>query len=332
MPGPGAKFTTVARTMYLLQYLHDFFAVGPLLGYWQAVGHRLAPDTVFTLDAMRAALPAIFPALLALEFLFLLYVNRAQPRRQYQDYKIPVLSNIANLWLGKLVALDLGMLAWQALARHAPLQVGVSWGGFLYGLLVWELGNYIFHYSCHKVRLLWCLHAPHHAPARMNLSVIWTGFFLHGAYASLVRFAVAALCGLSFELLMLTIVTIGVWGAFIHVSEEILPSRRRDGWLSLVFIGPSDHRVHHASNAVYIDKNYCNLFTLWDRLFGSYQTLLEGQRPVYGLMREVDQASFVDMYCGEWLLMWRDMRRAGNLGELWMTVFGPPGWRPAVAA
>lgn len=71
-------FTTLARTMYLLQYLHEVFAVGPLLGYWQAVGHRLAPGTVFTLDAMRAVLPAIFPALLALEFLFIVTIT-AEP-------------------------------------------------------------------------------------------------------------------------------------------------------------------------------------------------------------------------------------------------------------
>jgi sterol desaturase/sphingolipid hydroxylase (fatty acid hydroxylase superfamily) len=319
------QFPGAPLHMHPLDTIKEFFAVGPLLGFVDAHLQSASANSWLSLDALRVILPVVFPLLVFCEFVFLFYVHRARLRQQYLAYKVPVLSYVLNNYLGALISIDLGLLAYNGLLPYAPWTVPFSIAGFVYALLVWELGNFIFHYSCHKVRLLWCLHSPHHSPVSMNLSVIWTGFFLHGFYANIVRFAVAALLGVPMNLLLLTILTIGIWGGYIHVSEEALPSRKRDGWLSAIFLCPSDHRVHHAKNANYIDKNFCNLFTLWDRLFGTYQPLIADERPEYGILREIDTNDFLDMYLGEFVLLGKDLMQAKTFGQRCALLFGPPG-------
>lgn len=311
--------------MNITEQIKGFFAVGPMLHYLEVHNYHVVLSDLLTLDGMRIILPVIFPALFLIEFLFLFFFNKLNLKRQYSLYKIPLISYALNIYLAAFITIDVGIYLFEALSKYAPFHVGLSFAGFFYALLVWELGNYVFHYSCHKVRLLWCLHSPHHAPVDMNLSVIWTAFFLHGTYATVVRMSIAALLGVQLDVLILVIMTIGVWGAYIHVSEEVLPSRTKDNWISYWFIGPSDHRVHHARNALYIDKNYCNLFTIWDKLFGTYQPINKDEKPEYGIMREMNDQSFLDNYLGEFYLLGKDLAKTRSVKEALFTIFGPPG-------
>jgi len=104
------------------------------------------------------------------------------------------------------------------------------------------------------------------------------------------------------------------------------------GWLEKIIVTPSHHRVHHAINKEYIDKNYGQIFIFWDKLFGSYQEELENVKPVYGITRPVQTWNPIKInFMHFWLLAkdawhtkaWRDKLR------IW---FMPTGWRPADVA
>ncbi|OTP69867.1 Sterol desaturase [Caballeronia sordidicola] len=93
-------------------------------------------------------------------------------------------------------------------------------------------------------------------------------------------------------------------------------------------LNPVHHRIHHASNAEYLDKNYCNTFPIWDKLFGTLQQEIPGVQIKYGLNRDVRPGSFVDMYFGEIYLLAKDVRSAPTFKQKLLYVVMPPGWEP----
>jgi sterol desaturase/sphingolipid hydroxylase (fatty acid hydroxylase superfamily) len=108
-----------------------------------------------------------------------------------------------------MVAFCIGMFQ-----PFALVEVPMTWYGFLYGYIVWEFAHFIYHFLAHKVRLFWCLHATHHSPEEMNLSVTHAHFFLEAPYADFIRTSICILMGVD-PIMLFTIMFIdGTYGAF----------------------------------------------------------------------------------------------------------------------
>ena len=103
-------------------------------------------------------------------------------------------------------------------------------------------------------------------------------------------------------------------------------------WRPVEFImnTPSHHRVHHGSDALYLDRNYAGIFIIWDRMFGSFQE--EINRPLYGLTKPVNTYNMVKLQTHEYVSIARDVKKAGTWREKLGYVFGPPGWTPEEGA
>lgn len=116
-----------------------------------------------------------------------------------------------------------------------------------------------------------------------------------------------------------------IWGIFVH-TEMI----NKMGWLEYVLITPSHHRVHHASNAKYLDKNMGMFLVLWDKLFGTFQAELPAAnyQPIkYGLTKNVEKPNAVNIVFHEWKQMWKDVFQKGiTFNQRMGYLFGPPGW------
>ena len=100
------------------------------------------------------------------------------------------------------------------------------------------------------------------------------------------------------------------------------------GWLEYVLNTPSSHRVHHARNPEYLDANYGGVLIVFDRLFGTY---IEERAKVpcdYGLVSRVTTHNPIRINFEPWIGLAKDLASARSLGDAWMFVFGPPGWRP----
>jgi len=207
----------------------------------------------------------------------------------------------------------------------APFHVGFTWYGLIYGYLVWEFSHFLYHFFAHKVRLLWCLHSTHHAPRSMNLMVSNAHFFLEAPYADVVRTSVCMLAGLEPTLLFAIMFIDGTWGAFIHIGEGVVRDVRWGGFGKLL-LTPAHHRVHHARNPIYMDTNFCNLLNVWDRAFGTYQPQRDDIAIEYGITREIKPGSFFDVYFGEFVALWRDIRNAPGLHNKLLYLVMPPGW------
>ncbi|MCR9264209.1 MAG: sterol desaturase family protein [Flavobacteriaceae bacterium] len=272
-------------------------------------------------DGIMSCVFLALPILLFVEFFIVFF----REREQLKTYKVNFFIIVFNRVIGRI--LSLGTIVWCIgfFQEYAPFQTSYTWYWFIYGYVVWELGSFIYHYFGHKVRLLWCLHSPHHAAETMNLSVNHAHFFLEFPYADFIRTATCMLLGvdpkLFFSILLLDI----TYATFIHVGEHVL-QKGRLGFLGKLILTPSHHRVHHGRNPLYMDTNFCNLLNIWDRVFGTYQDE-EDHLPIqYGITREMDSGSFFDVYFGEFKALYKDVINAPGLKNKILYLFMPPGW------
>jgi hypothetical protein len=193
------------------------------------------------------------------------------------------------------------------------------------------LSMWIWHYGAHKVRLLWCLHSPHHAPQNLNMTVAWVHFFAEGYYSALVQAPLLMVFGVEPGMLVVLMGFEVTWGTFIHAGERSFRTGRF-GPARFFIITPSYHRVHHGRNPLYMDTNFCSLLPFWDWMFGTLQPLRDEVKLEYGITRDINVTSFVDFYFGEILLLARDVRRARSWRERLAYLFKPPGWAPGDAS
>ena len=276
-----------------------------------------------TYDGLRAVIRPAIPLLLIFEAVLGLIYRKPQSK----VYRVNFLIYVCNRFIGRFVSFGMVLFCIGLFQRYAPFQVSLSWFGFIYAYLVWELGHFLYHYLAHKVRLLWCLHSTHHAPEDMNLSVTHAHFFLEAPYADTIRTTVCILLGVQPELLFLIMFIDGTYGAFIHIGDNLVKDARF-GVLNKIMLTPSHHRVHHARNPLYIDTNFCNLLNVWDRIFGTYQEEDRSLKIDYGINRKTNSGSFLDVYFGEFVALGRDLRAAPGLRNKLLYLLMPPGWHP----
>jgi sterol desaturase/sphingolipid hydroxylase (fatty acid hydroxylase superfamily) len=227
--------------------------------------------------------------------------------------------------VGRFISIGMVALCIGLLQPFAIFETSNTWYWFIYGYIIWEFAHFIYHFLAHKVRLFWCLHATHHSPEEMNLSVSHAHFFLEGPYANFIRTSICIIMGLSPEMLFTIMFIDGTYGAFIHIGENLMKDARL-GFLNKFILTPSHHRVHHAKNPLYLDTNYCNLLNFWDRIFGTYQEEDNTIEIEYGVTREIKSGNFIDVYFGEIINLSKDVFYAPGIINKFKYIFYPPGW------
>ena len=274
-----------------------------------------------TYDGIISLIIPIIPFLLFLELILGLVYKKPQTK----VYKVIFLIYLFNKIIGRFIAIGMVAFCIGLLKPYAILNTSMTWYWFIYGYIVWEFAHFIYHFLAHKVRLFWCLHATHHSPEEMNLSVSHAHFFLEAPYADFIRTSICILMGLE-PIMLFTIMFIdGTYGAFIHVGENLIKDARF-GYLNKIMLTPSHHRVHHARNPLYLDTNYCNLLNIWDRIFGTYQEEDPNLEIDYGITRQIDSGNFLQVYFGEIIFLIRDVVKAPGLRNKIRYIFYPPGW------
>jgi sterol desaturase/sphingolipid hydroxylase (fatty acid hydroxylase superfamily) len=299
------------------------------------LGEKHYHESVLAIVALLISVLTLWELLL-----FFIQLARKDPGRAWSRDKLLCMFNatrleyqptfLAGLLLGllpRLIVLDVFWLLLPSFHRFALFSVGFGRLGWLYALLLWDLSTWVWHFGAHKVRVLWCLHSPHHAPQNLNMTVAWVHFFAEGYYSALVQVPMLMVLGVQPAMLVVIMSFEVTWGTFIHAGERSFRSGRL-GWARFFVITPSYHRVHHARNPLYMDTNFCTLLPFWDWLFGTLQPLRDDIKIEYGITRDINVTSFVDFYFGELLLLGRDLRKADNWRTRLLYIVMPPGWSP----
>ena len=241
---------------------------------------------------------------------------------------------VSSLTLGGLsqarrfVALGVGGSVYAWLASVTPFSTwsAEGWWAWVIAFVLYDLCYYCSHRAGHEIKLFWAAHVVHHQSEDYNLSTALrqtsSGFLFGWIFYTPLFFI-----GVPAEMM----VTVGAlnliyqfWVHTEHVGEL--------GWFEYVFVSPSNHRVHHARNTQYLDRNYGGVFIVWDRLFGSYQRELAYEPCFFGITLPFQSWSPVE----SWILVYGDF-----FNELWRTKswaqrlwvpFSHPAWQPSDVA
>ena len=191
-------------------------------------------------------------------------------------------------------------------------------------LIVQDFLYYWLHRFDHEIRFFWATHVTHHSSEKLNFSVGFRSSVFQPLYRFVYFIPLAYFGFKPLDIAFLFSAT-QIWGIIVH-TETI----NKMGWLEYILITPSHHRVHHASNAKYLDKNMGMFLVVWDKMFGTFQAELpaETYQPIkYGLTKNLKNPNAVNVIFHEWQQMWKDVFQKGiTLKQRINYLFGPPGW------
>ncbi|MBY0421837.1 MAG: sterol desaturase family protein, partial [Parvularculaceae bacterium] len=208
-------------------------------------------------------------------------------------------------------------------ALHAASPVkrdAADWRVWVAGFFAVEFAYYWMHRWSHTVRWLWTSHSVHHSAAEFTLPAAirlgWTNVF-SGAW---LVFAPLMLLGFP-PLVVVVLLAANLKYQFLLHTELV----GKLGPLEWILNTPSYHRVHHASNPVYLDRNFGGVLIVFDRLFGTFAAERNEEKIVYGLVEPLRSNNPFAIALHEWGRMGRDALRARDAGEIWTALFGRPG-------
>ena len=183
---------------------------------------------------------------------------------------------------------------------------------------------YWLHRTDHICRFFWASHVTHHTSEKYNLSVGFRSTVFEPMYRFLF-FAPLPLMGFEVADIVLMYAMTQIWGILVH-TEKI----DKMGFLEYILVTPSHHRVHHASNVKYLDKNMGMFLIVWDKIFGTFQAEIaekDYQKIKFGLTSEANISGPINLIFHEWKAIWADITQKGlTPSQKWHYIFGPPGW------
>ncbi len=275
-------------------------------------------------EALSYAIPG-FTVLILIEYLASLVMKKEVNRGM--DTISSLSSGMTNT-LKNIMGLSVVLLSYQWMYAHfALLELKATWWVFVIAFIGIDFAAYWSHRFNHKINLFWNRHIVHHSSEEFNLSCA-------------LRQSVSDVVGIYF-FLQIPLVLLGVppivmaYTLPIHLFAQFWYHTRligKMGFLEHIIVTPSHHRVHHAINPEYIDKNLSTIFIVWDKLFGTFQAELDEAPPVYGVIKPVQTwnpilINFIHL----WGLIkdaWRTQSWKDKL-RIW---YMPTGWRPADVA
>jgi sterol desaturase/sphingolipid hydroxylase (fatty acid hydroxylase superfamily) len=216
------------------------------------------------------------------------------------------------------------LLILQICYNHHWISITNVFSYWLLLLLAEDFVYYWLHRWDHEIRLFWAVHVTHHSSEKMNFTVGFRSSVFQPLYRFVYFIPLAFLGFRPLDIILMYSAT-QIWGIFVHT--ELI---NKMGWLEYILVTPSHHRVHHASNPKYLDKNMGMFLIIWDQLFGTFQPELsqeEYQPRKYGLTKPMEKTGPIDLVFHEWAAIGKDIcRRDIGWKDKWQYIFGPPGW------
>jgi sterol desaturase/sphingolipid hydroxylase (fatty acid hydroxylase superfamily) len=242
--------------------------------------------------------------------------------KAYYNWK-DTCTNMAFMLLnGSLDLLVRGAYLWVLAAvyqYHCIDITNVYW--YWFALFVAEdFAFYMLHLGDHYCRLFWAVHLTHHSSEHFNLTTGFRSSVLQPLYRFLYFIPLVLLGFKPVDIVLMYSIT-QTYGILVHTNYlDSIPI------LEYILVMPSHHRVHHASNIEYLDKNMGMCLIIWDRIFGTFQDELPDVPPHFGLMTPTKNPNLVHDIFQEWKSIWQDFHKNVHLTIKIRYLLMPPGW------
>ncbi|MDY8135935.1 sterol desaturase family protein [Aquimarina sp. 2201CG5-10] len=272
------------------------------------------------LDKFQSISGILVISLIVIEWVILLFTKKIESNKEgFVNLISYAIEAIPYVLFGKIVIL--GTMMW--VYEYRVFTLGYEWYIWILAYVLYDFMFYLMHFIGHKVRFFWCIHGVHHTAKEMKTTVAVRGSFLIFIH---MPHTILWLPFLGFDPFMILIIELiaNLYGLYEHTSEKLIG---RQVWLEKIFITPSLHRVHHAKNFKYLDTNYGETFSFWDRIFGTMQVELENEKPEFGLMGDsINGENLYQTQIVLWKELWSDMKSAPKWSDKLKYLIMPPGW------
>lgn len=185
-----------------------------------------------------------------------------------------------------------------------------------------DLAFYVEHTVDHYCRLFWAVHVTHHSSEEFNLTTGFRSSVFQPLYRFIYFIPLTLLGFKPLDIVLMYAIT-QIYGILVHTQMI----KKMPAWFETVFVSPAHHRVHHASNVLYLDKNMGMCLIIWDKMFGTFQEEVAGEPVVYGLTKNLDQPHHpVKIVFHEWQNIGKDLQKKTSFVNKLKYLFMPPGW------
>lgn len=265
------------------------------------------------------ALP-VFIAAISLEALYYRVIGRPYQWAVTGSNLVVAVGRLVSDLATNAIVLAVYVAAYQLRPWDIPMARWESWLALFFAV---EIAYYWLHRFSHEIRWMWAQHSVHHSARQITLSVAyrlgWTQFFA-GPWLFLIP-----VCWIGFDprAVVLMYAANLLYQFWLH-TEAV----GRLGFLEWFLNTPSHHRVHHAIEPEYLDRNYGGVLIVWDKLFGTFAAERESGPRTYGLVRQIDSLNPVKIAFAEWVALYRDMRSAKSVRQVVCYAMRAPGWKP----
>jgi sterol desaturase/sphingolipid hydroxylase (fatty acid hydroxylase superfamily) len=245
-------------------------------------------------------------------------------RYETRDAAASLLMGLGNQVAPLLGAKFLLAALWTWAYQFRLFDIPKTWWAVLLCFVLDDFRYYWLHRIAHERRLFWATHVVHHSSQHYNLTTAlrqtWTGGLINGAIFT----TPLVLIGFHPAMIVFAFGINLIYQFWIHT--EMIDKMPR--WFEWLLNTPSHHRVHHATNARYLDANYAGVFMLWDRMFGSFVPEDAAEKPRYGIIKNLGSFNPFVIAFSEWINLGRDLLSARSMREVVGYTLGPPGWSP----
>lgn len=262
-------------------------------------------------------------------FLALILIEKIYGYYKGED-SAPIMDSVSSISSGMInslkdvLGLSVTLISYEWMVTTiAVLHLNATPLAYLVGFITIDFYGYWTHRLAHQINFFWNKHAIHHSSEEFNLSCALRQSI--SSFVNLFTFLLipAAILGVPAKVIAITL-PIHLFLQFWYHTKHI----KKLGFLEKIIVTPSHHRVHHAINPEYMDKNHGQIFIFWDKLFGTYQEELDAVPAVFGITRPAQTWNpFRINFQHLWLLI-RDAWRAENWKDRLVIWFKPTGWRP----
>jgi sterol desaturase/sphingolipid hydroxylase (fatty acid hydroxylase superfamily) len=240
---------------------------------------------------------------------------------EYKDAITSIVMGLGNVGIG-LISKGMVFYFLYLVYTHARIfTIPFTWWAWVLILFADDLTYYWNHRIGHTSRFFWASHVVHHSSQKYNLSTAlrqtWTGSF-----TSFIFYLWLPLLGFHPGMILMQMSISLIYQYWIHT--ELIQKMPR--WFEYFFNTPSHHRVHHATNPQYLDRNHAGIFIIWDKLFGTFEPEVEA--PIYGLTKNINTYNPLKIAFNEWYFLLKDLfqSKTSFIDKL-KYLAKPPGWK-----
>lgn len=240
---------------------------------------------------------------------------------EYKDAGTSIAMGLGNVFIGlfsKAMVFSAFLLIY---TNFRLFTIPFTWWAWVLIFFADDLAYYWFHRVSHTTRFFWASHVVHHSSQKYNLSTAlrqtWTGSF-----TSFVFYLWLPLLGFHPAMILMQMSISLLYQYWIHT--ELITKMPR--WFEFFFNTPSHHRVHHATNPQYLDRNHAGILIIWDRMFGTFEP--EVEKPIYGLTKNIETYNPIRVAFHEWIAMLSDILTSKTaFYKRLKYLTKPPGWK-----